>query len=68
MQIFLGDFVSLMNDTILDTPPTVVSGQITGVVLTDEKRLSRVYVAGLQEPFFMEDGWRFIDVEEHEDE
>jgi hypothetical protein len=46
----------------------VVSGQITGVVLTDEKRLSRVYVAGLQEPFFMEDGWRFIDVEEHEDE
>lgn len=67
MQIFLGDYVSLLNDALRDRTPTVVSGQITGVVLDDDGLLQFVYVAGIDSPFWMSDGWKFLESEEEDD-
>lgn len=67
MQIFLGDYVSLLNDELRDRPATVVSGQITGVVLDDDGSLEFVYIAGIDSPFWMSDGWKFIEAEVDDD-
>lgn len=63
MQVFLGDYITLINGELKDTPPTVVSGQIRGIVLDDDKELSFVYIAGVDSPFWITDGWKFVDNE-----
>lgn len=67
MQIFLGDYVSLLNDSLRDKSATVVSGQITGIVLDDDGSLQFVYIAGIDSPFWMHDGWKFVDSEDDDD-
>lgn len=65
MQVFLGDAISLMKETTED--PTMVTGRVTGIVLDDKKEIERIYIHGITMPFWMTDGWLFMDVEDDED-
>ena len=67
MQVFLGDIVTMMNGTMEDTP-TFVTGQVKGIVLDDNKKVSMVYIHSLSDPLYMNEGWKFVDQEEYEDE
>lgn len=68
MNVFLGDFITLLNLSHNDEFPTVVSGQVKGIVLKDNKQIERVYILGIEEPLFMDDGWKFqLEVEGEDD-
>ena len=67
MNVFLGDIVTMMNATIEETP-TFVTGQVKGIVLDDNKKVSRIYIHSLSDALFMSDGWKFVDQEEYEDD
>ena len=60
MQLFLGDYVTMGNYEINDAPPTMITGQVRGIVLHNNKEIDRVYLAGIEEPFYMDDGWKFV--------
>jgi len=64
MNIFLGDTVTLTKGA------TLVTGQVTGIVLDDKGELERVYISGLDQAFwFSMDKWMVVDDEgEEEDE
>lgn len=68
MNLFLGDYVTLMNDELDDTPATIVTGQVTGIILFDDKKLDRVYLAGIEGPFYIGDPWKFVITDEAEDD
>lgn len=64
MQVFLGDEVTLICDREDDQQPTFVTGQVKGIVLSEHKRIERIYLHNLREGLWMSDGWKFVDDEE----
>jgi len=66
MQVFLGDEVTLLRTMSNDTS-LLISGQVSGVALDDNKQLERIWLHGMDSSFWMSQGWRFIDEEEEED-
>lgn len=66
MNVFLGDSVTLIKDC--DEDQTMVSGQVTGIVLDKNKDLERIYVQGIDTAFYMFDGWKFMELVEDEEE
>jgi small nuclear ribonucleoprotein (snRNP)-like protein len=66
MNIFLGDVVSLAKEK--DGRITMVTGQCSGLVLDDRGELERVYIHGLNVAFYMNEGWKFVEHEEGENE
>jgi hypothetical protein len=69
MQVFLGDQVTLVNDKNDEENPTFVTGQVSGIVLDNNKKIHRVYIHNILDAFYMSDGWKFVeDFEEAEDE
>jgi hypothetical protein len=63
MQVFLGDEVTLMKSNDGEVV-CLVTGQVSGVVLDDSKRLERVWVHGIENSFWMSQGWQFIEEED----
>lgn len=62
MNIFLGDEVTLIKDG------ASVSGQVSGIVLDDARKLERLYIHGLEIPFWMSKGWAVIDYDTEEND
>ena len=61
MQVFLGDAITLMRQ---GEDPTMVTGQVAGVVLNDARQLERIYIHGIDVPFWIGTGWLIVDDEE----
>lgn len=59
MNIFLGDEVTLYKD--LEPAATYVTGNVSGVVLGDDKKIDRIYIQGIDFAFYMWNGWKFVD-------
>jgi hypothetical protein len=66
MNVFLGDVVTLLK--VCDEDETLVTGQVTGIVLDTKKELERVYVQGIDTAFWMNDGWKFMETIVEDDE
>lgn len=67
MNVFLGDVIHLAKEK--EGRMTMVTGQCSGLVLDDRGDLERVYIHGLDVAFWLDQGWKFIDhVEEEEDD
>lgn len=64
MQVFLGDAVTLMRQ---GEDPTMVTGQVAGVVLNDARQLERLYIHGIDVPFWIGKGWLVLDESEEDD-
>lgn len=62
MQVFLGDVVTLVKGD------TWVTGQVAGVVLDDKKEIERIHIHQIPHPFWLYEGWMFVDEEEDENE
>ena len=65
MNVFLGDVIHLAKEK--DGKVTFVTGQCSGLVLDERGDLDRVYIHGLDNAFWMSQGWKFVDTEEEED-
>lgn len=65
MQVFLGDAITLMRQ---GEDPTMVTGQVAGVVLNDARQLERIYIHGIDVPFWIGTGWLIVDDEEEGNE
>jgi hypothetical protein len=68
MQVFLGDIVTLRNETHDEEAPTFVTGQIKGIVLTESKQVERIYIHNMAAGFEMAKGWKFLDNETEEED
>lgn len=68
MQVFLGDVVTLRNDSHDQDFPTFVTGQIKGIVLNESKQVERVYIHNMATGFQMSAGWKFVDEAEEIEE
>lgn len=67
MNVFLGDVIHLAKEK--EGRMTMVTGQCSGLVLDDRGDLERVYIHGLDVAFWLNQGWKFIDhIEEEEDD
>lgn len=67
MNVFLGDVIHLAKEK--EGRMTMVTGQCSGLVLDDRGDLERVYIHGLDGAFWLNQGWKFIDhLEEEEDD
>ena len=64
MQVFLGDAITLMRQ---GEDPTLVTGQVAGVVLNDARQLERIYIHGIDVPFWIGTGWLVVDESEDDD-
>lgn len=63
MNLFLGDTITLTKGE------TIVTGKISGLVLDDKNELDRLYINGLDQPFYFSiDKWLVVDEEEEEEE
>ena len=60
MQVFLGDDVTLLKEMAGDIS-VCISGQVSGVVLDDKKQLERIWLHGMENSFWMSQGWKFIE-------
>lgn len=60
MQLYLGDYITITKGE------TWVTGHCTGIVLDDRKELNRLYIHGIDNAFWMSDGWKVADEEEEE--
>lgn len=65
MQVFLGDVITLMREDTSN--PTMVTGQVAGIVLDDHKKPERIYIHGIDAPFWVSRGWLFVDEGEEEE-
>ncbi len=65
MNIFLGDYISVIKET--KTEPTLVSGRCAGIVLDANDQLERIYITGIDQGFWISQGWKFVDEGEEED-
>ena len=63
MQVFLGDDVTLLKEMAGDIS-VCISGQVSGVVLDDKKQLERIWLHGMENSFWMSQGWKFIEEED----
>ena len=68
MQVFLGDVVTLRNETHDEEYPTFVTGQIKGIVLNETKQVDRIWLHNIAQEFVMSAGWKFLDSSEEEEE
>ena len=69
MNLFLGDMVTATREIGGDV--VVVSGRISGLVQKDNGDLKYFYIRGIENSFWMSDGWMFddgIEIEEGEEE
>ena len=71
MNLFLGDMVTATREIGGDV--VVVSGRISGLVQKDNGDLKYFYIRGIENSFWMSDGWMFddgmeIELEEGEEE
>jgi hypothetical protein len=71
MNLFLGDMVTATREIGGDV--VVVSGRISGLVQKDNGDLKYFYIRGIENSFWMSDGWMFddgmeIELEEGEDD
>ena len=64
MQVFLGDAITLMRQ---GEDPTMVTGHVSGVVLNDARQLERIYIHGIDVPFWIGTGWLIVDESEDDD-
>jgi hypothetical protein len=64
MQLFLGDVVTLVKES---NQPTFVTGQVNGIVLDNNARPERIYIVGINTPFWMSEGWMF-QIDENDDD
>jgi hypothetical protein len=68
MLVLLGDEITLVKDE------TFVTGPCSGIVLDDKRELERLYVHGIDMPFWLSTGWKLVneedafDYEEEEEE
>lgn len=66
MQVFLGDQVTVSREVGDDI--TFVTGRITGIVQDNNGLLKYFYVKGIDAALWMNEGWKFQDeIEEEED-
>jgi hypothetical protein len=63
MQVFLGDEVTLLKEMEGELS-ILISGQVSGVVLDDRKQLERIWLHGMENSFWMSQGWKFIEEED----
>jgi len=63
MQVFLGDDVTLLKEMAGDIS-VCISGQVSGVVLDDKKQLERIWLHGMENSFWMSQGWKFVEEED----
>jgi hypothetical protein len=63
MQVFLGDDVTLLKEMEGELS-ILISGQVSGVVLDDRKQLERIWLHGMENSFWMSQGWKFIEEED----
>jgi len=63
MQVFLGDDVTLLKEMAGDIS-ICISGQVSGVVLDDRKQLERIWLHGMENSFWMSQGWKFVEEED----
>ena len=68
MQVFLGDVVTLQNNSHDPDFPTFVTGQIKGIVLNDAKQVDRILIHNMAGSFAMSAGWKFVDQDEELEE
>ena len=69
MNLFLGDMVTATREIGGDV--VVVSGRISGLVQKDNGDLKYFYIRGIENSFWISDGWMFddgIELEEGEEE
>lgn len=59
MNLFLGDMVTATREIGGDV--VVVSGRISGLVQKDNGDLKYFYIRGIDNSFWMSDGWMFDD-------
>ena len=55
MQIFLGDRITLIRED------TWVTGLCSGVTLDDRKETERLWIHGIDTPFWLNRGWQIAD-------
>ena len=65
-MIFLGDEVTVSREVGGDF--TLVSGRVTGIVQNDNGDLRYFYIKGIDNAFYMSDGWAFAEDEIMTDE
>lgn len=61
MMVMLGDEVTISKGE------TWITGRVAGVVLNDKRELDRVYLHEIGVPFYMSEGWRFMEDNEEWD-
>ena len=66
MMVLLGDEVTISRDISGST--TWVTGRISGIVQKDNGDLKYFYIKGVDNSFWMSDGWVFADEEGEENE
>jgi hypothetical protein len=67
MQVFLGDQVTVSREVGDDI--TFVTGRITGIVQDNNGLLKYFYVKGIDAALWMNEGWKFQEeIEEEEDD
>jgi hypothetical protein len=64
MMILLGDMVTVRREHGGDV--TFVSGRVTGLVQNDSGDLERFHIKGLGNALWVNEGWKFEEVEEYE--
>jgi hypothetical protein len=69
MMILLGDMVTVTREVGGDV--AVVSGRVSGIVQSDSGDLKFFYIKGIENSFWVSDGWMFdeeIEIEMGEEE
>ena len=66
MMILLGDEVTVMRDIGDET--TWVTGRVSGIVQDDYGVLKYFYIKGITNGFYMNDGWKFTEEIEGEED
>jgi len=69
MMILLGDMVTVTREVGGDV--AVVSGRVSGIVQSDSGDLKFFYIKGIENAFWVSDGWMFdeeIEIEMGEEE
>ena len=65
MMVLLGDVVTVHRD--IGGESTFVTGRVSGIVQKDNGDLKYFYIKGVDNSFWMSDGWQF-EMEEEGDE
>ena len=66
MMLLLGDSVTVFREVGGDT--SIVTGRVTGIVQNDSGDLKYFYIKGIDNCFWLSDGWTFEYEEEIGDE